>query len=451
MAAGAAARPAPATRAGAAQPRPAPARRPQRRPALGRRAGCPAPPLRRPRVAAPSRSPSRLRGAVRPRAPGAHERRLGALLAGRGWIVLIGALLVGIVFFNVDLLRMNREIALTAEKSTALKRENARLRQQAALLGSSERIQDAAAELGMVLPGAGDVRYLKAHPEFDARKAARSIIEPTRSGRATGPGRGRGAAGDHADGAHDDHDGSRRHHDDRSRCAAAQHHDHSADHDDHGAGAPRPHPPPRPRAARWHPRPRPPLRLGVRLVERRIGLLFAVFLALLAIAAVRAVWIGTVKAGSLKERAVDPAGGGPDGQRQARHDLRPQRARAGGVRGRDHRLREPVPDQEPRQGGRASWRRSSTFPRTSCSASSRTASRGFVYLRRKMDSWNGHKVAQLKIEGIGTVTEPKRTYPQGWLAAQVLGNVGLDNDGLAGPRVLARRASCAATTAAGGS
>jgi cell division protein FtsL len=104
---------------------------------------------------------------------------LDALLAGRGWIVLVGVLLVGIVFFNVDLLRMNREIALTAEKSTALKRDNARLRQEAALLGSSERIRDAAAELGLVLPGAGDVRYLKAHPAFDARKAARNIVEPT--------------------------------------------------------------------------------------------------------------------------------------------------------------------------------------------------------------------------------------------------------------------------------
>ncbi|MBN1528159.1 MAG: hypothetical protein JW895_03810, partial [Thermoleophilaceae bacterium] len=104
---------------------------------------------------------------------------MGALLAGRGWIVLIGVLLAGIVFFNVDLLRMNREIAVTAEKSTALKRENARLRQQAALLGSSERIQAAAAGLGMVLPGAGDVRYLKANPQFDARKAARSIVEPS--------------------------------------------------------------------------------------------------------------------------------------------------------------------------------------------------------------------------------------------------------------------------------
>jgi cell division protein FtsL len=103
---------------------------------------------------------------------------LDALLAGRGWIALVGVLLAGIVFFNVDLLRMNREIAATAEKSTALKRENARLRERAALLGSSERIQDAAAELGMVLPGAGDVRYLKPHPAFDPRNAARRITEP---------------------------------------------------------------------------------------------------------------------------------------------------------------------------------------------------------------------------------------------------------------------------------
>jgi cell division protein FtsL len=104
---------------------------------------------------------------------------LDALLSGRGWIVLVGVLLAGIVFFNVDLLRMNREIALTAEKGTALKRENARLREKAALLGSSERIQDAAAKLGLVMPAAGDVRYLRAHPRADARLAARRVVAPT--------------------------------------------------------------------------------------------------------------------------------------------------------------------------------------------------------------------------------------------------------------------------------
>ena len=42
----------------------------------------------------------------------------------------------------------------------------------------------------------------------------------------------------------------------------------------------------------------------MRLVERRIGLLFALFLLLLGAATARATWIGTVKAGSLGDRAV---------------------------------------------------------------------------------------------------------------------------------------------------
>jgi cell division protein FtsI (penicillin-binding protein 3) len=41
-------------------------------------------------------------------------------------------------------------------------------------------------------------------------------------------------------------------------------------------------------------------------------------------------------------------------------------------------------------------------------------------------------VQKLKIEGIGTVVEPKRTYPQRALAAQLIGSVGTDNYGLSG-------------------
>jgi cell division protein FtsL len=154
-----------------ARPRAAPARRrPVRRasgPAAAPRAGVALPPPLRVLDVPFAR-------ALRTRTSGV----LDALLAGRGWIALVGVLLVGIVFFNVDLLRMNREIALTAERGAVLKRENARLRREAALLGSSQRIQDAAAELGMVLPTAGEVRFLTAHPPFDARKAARRIVEP---------------------------------------------------------------------------------------------------------------------------------------------------------------------------------------------------------------------------------------------------------------------------------
>jgi cell division protein FtsL len=103
---------------------------------------------------------------------------LDALLSGRGWIALIGVLLAGIVFFNVDLLQMNRDIARDAEKASALGRENARLRLTLARLGSSERIQEAAAGLGLVLPAPGEVRYLKARPELDARRAAKRITAP---------------------------------------------------------------------------------------------------------------------------------------------------------------------------------------------------------------------------------------------------------------------------------
>jgi cell division protein FtsL len=105
-------------------------------------------------------------------------RVLDALLSGRGWIALIGVLLVGIVFFNVDLLQMNRDIAQNAEKASALKRANARLRLDLARLASSERIQQAAADLGLVLPAPGEVRYLKARSGLDARRAAKRITEP---------------------------------------------------------------------------------------------------------------------------------------------------------------------------------------------------------------------------------------------------------------------------------
>ena len=39
-------------------------------------------------------------------------------------------------------------------------------------------------------------------------------------------------------------------------------------------------------------------------MERRIGLLFATFLALLALGATKAAWLGVVKAGTLKRAAV---------------------------------------------------------------------------------------------------------------------------------------------------
>ena len=100
---------------------------------------------------------------------------LDKLLSGRAWIGLVFVLLAGIVFFNVDLLQMNREIARNADRAAAVKAENARLRTDLARLGSSERIQQVAAQAGLVLPAPGEVRYLRAAPATDAKRAAKRI------------------------------------------------------------------------------------------------------------------------------------------------------------------------------------------------------------------------------------------------------------------------------------
>lgn len=159
----------------------------------------------RPRPAGPSRGPARRRSGPAPaRRPAKTQRRtlpkvvppvarrglsgvLDRLLRGRGWIALIGALLVGVVFLNVGLLDRGNGVARDAERVEELGRENAELRSAVARLGSSERIQRVAAERGLVLPEPGDVRYLRANPKLDAKRAAARIAPPQATAEATPP------------------------------------------------------------------------------------------------------------------------------------------------------------------------------------------------------------------------------------------------------------------------
>lgn len=57
---------------------------------------------------------------------------------------------------------------------------------------------------------------------------------------------------------------------------------------------------------------------------------------------------------------------------------------------------------------------------------------GFVYLARRQEPEIAQQVKELGITGVGLLPEPKRFYPSGPLAAQVLGFVGDENRGLAG-------------------
>ena len=58
--------------------------------------------------------------------------------------------------------------------------------------------------------------------------------------------------------------------------------------------------------------------------------------------------------------------------------------------------------------------------------------RGFVYLARQQPHRVGEQVAALEVAGVQVLDEPKRTYPAGHLAAQVIGFAGVDNEGLSG-------------------
>lgn len=56
----------------------------------------------------------------------------------------------------------------------------------------------------------------------------------------------------------------------------------------------------------------------------------------------------------------------------------------------------------------------------------------FVYLARQLDHEVGQRILELGLEGIGVIAEPKRVYPAGGLAGQVVGFTGIDNEGLQG-------------------
>jgi cell division protein FtsL len=103
---------------------------------------------------------------------------LDRLLRGQGWVVLIGIALMGIVAMQVSLLKMNTGIGQSIEKAGALERQNADLRAEVSRLSSEERITSNAGRLGLVMPDAGEVRYVETRGERDARKAAEVMRAP---------------------------------------------------------------------------------------------------------------------------------------------------------------------------------------------------------------------------------------------------------------------------------
>jgi cell division protein FtsL len=104
-------------------------------------------------------------------------RVLDRLVRGRAWIAIVAVALIGIVFMQVSMLKLNAGVSRAVTAADTLERQNSTLRADISQLDSGERVQDAAAKLGMVARGAGDVHYLDA-ARANAARAAASIKPP---------------------------------------------------------------------------------------------------------------------------------------------------------------------------------------------------------------------------------------------------------------------------------
>lgn len=109
--------------------------------------------------------------------------RARGLFGGRGLIVLLAGMLLGLVFLQVSLLKLNTQITQNVERAQALERDNAEKRTTISQLDAGRRIQDVAGRLGMVMPGAGSVCYLDAGRAAGACSggdpaAAASAVDP---------------------------------------------------------------------------------------------------------------------------------------------------------------------------------------------------------------------------------------------------------------------------------
>ncbi len=104
-------------------------------------------------------------------------RVLDRLSRGRLWIGILAVGLVGIVFLQISLLKLNTGISRAVETGQTLERQNTALKSELSALAGGERIQESAAAMGFVLPATGQPRFLDAR-KANASAAAAGITKP---------------------------------------------------------------------------------------------------------------------------------------------------------------------------------------------------------------------------------------------------------------------------------
>lgn len=156
------------------------------------------------------------------------------------------------------------------------------------------------------------------------------------------------------------------------------------------------------------------------LTDRRIGLLFLIFVLALGAAFVRAGWLGAVRAPALKQAAAT--------QQVQTVDLPAPRGTITDRRGNILAVSEAASDVSAtpylvRDQLRVANALAPLLGREPADVLRKLDTRsGFVYLARRLPAAQANQIARLKIEGITLTPSTLRTYPRGWTASQVIGS-----------------------------
>jgi cell division protein FtsI (penicillin-binding protein 3) len=168
----------------------------------------------------------------------------------------------------------------------------------------------------------------------------------------------------------------------------------------------------------------------MRLIERRIGLLFGGFLLCFLVIAGRAFWLQGVHGAQLASEAASQ-------QTEVvtvpglRGDLLDRRGNklaasedAATIYATPYQVKNP-PQAAAKLAPILGQKKGEVLEAL-------TAESGFSYVAQKVDLSTATKVEALELEGIGELPDSRRTYPQGEMAGQVIGAVGSKNQGLTG-------------------
>ena len=165
-------------------------------------------------------------------------------------------------------------------------------------------------------------------------------------------------------------------------------------------------------------------------IERRVGLLFAVFLLCFCVIAARAFWLQGVQGAKLASEAISQ-------QTQSvplpslRGSLLDRQGNALAA-SEDAATIFAVPSEVVKPAQTAEKLAPILGLKPAEALRDLTAETSYSVLAHTVDVPTARRIERLELQGIGEDPDSRRTYPQGELAAQVIGAVGSENQGLTG-------------------